>query len=343
MKSKLIQNNNITVNGIAPPVSEIKSLLESSRKVIVASHIDPDGDALGTQLAFASYLKILGKSVYLVRDNSIPEKYKFLEGINDIPHVNSYSENICFDTAVILECPDIKRTGRISSFFNDDIKIINIDHHRDNNEFGVVNWINTAASSVGEMTFEYFEKVNVNINKSMAEHLYTAIMTDTGRFRYKSTSPRTMEIAGILIKAGAEPQKICDLVYFNLQPSTMKLIGKVLNGIEYYLDGQICLLTLTNEMLVQSEAKPSDSDGLVDYTLFKAGVKAGALIKETDDNNLTKVSFRSKDGINVAEIAGRFGGGGHFNASGCAVKMSMKMTKVELLKILCEAIEGKNE
>ncbi|MFQ6009385.1 MAG: bifunctional oligoribonuclease/PAP phosphatase NrnA, partial [Candidatus Zixiibacteriota bacterium] len=169
-----------------------------------------------------------------------------------------------------------------------------------------------------------------------AEQLYTAILTDTGRFRYKSTSPRTMAIAGLLIKAGADPQKICDHVYYNLRPSSMKLIGKVLNRIEFYDNGTICLLTLTQQMLKECKAELSESDGLVDFTLLTEGVVVGALLKETN-SGYTKVSFRSRDSVDVAAVAIRFGGGGHYNASGCTLPMELFQAKNEVIKLLREA------
>ncbi len=337
MRSKLTEKNSIVSTDSRPPLADIMAILDSSSKVLVASHIDPDGDALGTQLAVAAFVRSLGKDVYLVRDNDIPDKYRFLEGINDIPTVDYYQENGLFDAAIILECPTVARIGRASRLLHD-IKIINIDHHLDNGQFGDVNWINVKASSVGEMAVEMFEMVGFDINASVAEQLYTAIMTDTGRFRYRSTSPRTMEIVGRLIEAGADPQKICDEVYYNVRPSTMKLIGKVLNAIEFHHDGRVCLLTLTKGMLDETGAHDSESDGLVDYTLFNSGVVAGALIKEVDATK-TKVSFRSKDGIDVAAIAARFGGGGHFNASGCTIDMPLEDTRQAIIKMLSEAID----
>ncbi len=339
MKSKVTQKNNIVVTNAAAPYEAIMAILNDSHKILVASHLDPDGDAIGTQLAFAAFLEHLGKEVYTVRDNDIPFKYRFLKGANDIPRVDAYRGNELFDAAVILECPNLSRIGRAASLLNGGIRVINIDHHRDNDLFGEVNWINSQASSVGEMTYELFRLAGFRISPPVAEQLYTAIMTDTGRFRYRSTSPRAMEIAGELIGAGADPQKICDEVYYNLQPSTMKLIGKVLNSIEFHHNGKICLLTLTKEMLSVTGADESESDGLVDYTLFNAGVRAGALLKEIDPNR-TKISFRSKDGINVASIAARFGGGGHFNASGCTFEMSINEAREELLKILVKEIDS---
>ena len=323
-----------------PPFVEIKTILEKSAKVLVASHIDPDGDALGTQLAFARYLKDMNKDVYLVRDGEIPDKYRFLEGINEIPSYDELENGLQFDTAVILECPNHDRVGRAACWLNDETTIINIDHHRDNDVYGVLNWINIQASSVGEMLYEYFERIDYDIDQHIAEQLYTAILTDTGRFRYKSTLPRTLEIAGELVAAGAQTQKICDLVYFNMNPSSMILIGKVLNGIEFYNNGSICILTLTKEMLAQSGASMSESDGLVDYTLFNRGVIVGALVKEIDEK-LSKVSMRSKDGINVSQIAADFGGGGHFNASGCAIDLPYKEAKEKVVELFTEALSEK--
>ncbi len=147
-----------------------------------------------------------------------------------------------------------------------------------------------------------------------------------------------MEIAGNLIMAGANPQKICDLVYFNLHPSAMKLTGKVLNSISFFHDEAVCILTLTKEMMESSGAEDSDSDGLVDYTLYNKGVVAGALIKEME-NGRTKVSLRSRNGINVSEIAARFGGGGHLNASGCTLELSLEKAQEMIVKVLCEAID----
>jgi phosphoesterase RecJ-like protein len=336
MRSRVIQKSNSSQTALNAPIAEIRHLFESCQRILVASHVDPDGDAIGTQLAFASYLRQLGKEVFLVREDEVPAKYQFLPGTDAIPHISSYCPDFSVPTALILECPSIERIGQASRFLAPEARIVNIDHHRDNEVFGEVNWIDSQVSSVGEMVFEYFSRVDHEISPQTAEQLYTAILTDTGRFRYLSTSPRTMAIAGLLIKAGADPQKICDHVYYNLRPSSMKLIGKVLNGIEFYDEGSICLLTLTQQMLKECKAELSESDGLVDYTLFTEGVVVGALLKETNSGH-TKVSFRSRDSIDVAAIALRFGGGGHHNASGCTLPFELFQAKKEVIKLLREA------
>ncbi|HKK20164.1 MAG TPA: DHHA1 domain-containing protein, partial [candidate division Zixibacteria bacterium] len=139
-------------------------------------------------------------------------------------------------------------------------------------------------------------------------------------------------------EAGANPQEICDQIYFNMSPSTIRLIGKVLNGIRFFDSEQICVITLTRQMLEESGAKDSDSEGLVDYTLFTRGVRAGVMLKEIEPG-LTKASLRSRNNINVSTIAAQFGGGGHFNASGCTLNLGLDDARNELVKILSEVID----
>jgi len=340
MKSRVTQKTNDSSVTVAPPAGEIRRLIDSSRRVLVGSHIDPDGDAIGTQLAFAAYLRSLGKEVFLVRDAEIPRKYRFLDGIEQIRHIDEYADDFSIDLAVVLECPVLDRIGRAARFLTPDVKIINIDHHYESGDFGVVNWVDPTRSSVGEMVFDLLEALEADLTPPMAEQLYTAIMTDTGRFRYQATSPRTMDVIGQLMAAGADPKKITDQVYFNLDVAAMKLFAGVLGTIEFHDDDHLCLLTLTKQLLEDSGADVSESDGLVDYTLYTDTVETGALLKEQDESH-TRVSLRSRDGINVSEIASRYGGGGHFNASGCTVPLGLAEAKQEIIKALSEARRGK--
>jgi len=320
---------------------DISGIIEKSKKVLVVSHIDPDGDALGTQLAFAAYLRTLNKEVFLVKDSEMPEKYNFLPDIDLIKNIEDYNKDLDLDTVVILECPDYDRIGKAHKLFGDKVRIINIDHHRDSSMLGEVNWIEPMRSSVGEMVSEYFEAIGFVLNKDIATQLYTAILTDTGRFRYNATSPRTMEIVGKLIAAGADPKYICDEVYYNLSQSTMILTARVLDSIEFHCKGRVCLLSMTRKMLEDSRAEMSESDGLVDFTLFTEGVVVGALLKESE-KEVTRISLRSRDGINVAEIASNYGGGGHFNAAGCTIENKLENAKDVLLKHLIEELDEPN-
>ncbi len=331
MKSKTIDR----ANRSSVPAEEISSILEQSRSILVVSHVDPDGDALGTQLAFAAFLRKNGKKVFLIRVDEIPAKYLFLPGLNEIKPIREILDRFSAEAAVILECPKISRAGNIVNKLNDKCRIINIDHHQDNENFGEINWIDQKASSVGEMVFEFFEAVGYQIDQPTAVQLYTAILTDTGRFRYNSATPRTMEIAGRLIEAGADPRYICDQIYYNLPLATIKLIGHALDRAEYVSNGTVCILSLGKEDIRKIGARLSDTEGLAEYTLYGKDVELGILLKEGDDG-ITRVSLRSRGRINVADLAARFGGGGHSCAAGCSIEKKLGEAKKELLKTLSE-------
>ncbi|PWB75976.1 hypothetical protein C3F09_01575 [candidate division GN15 bacterium] len=321
------------------PAEAMNRVFDKARRILIVTHIDPDGDAIGTQLALGEFLRARGKHVFMVRDSDVPDKYDFLPNVGDIVETRTLGAEAAVDAVLVLECPNLQRIGTAARMLTPGIPVINIDHHRDNAMFGDVNWVDIQPSSVGEMAFEYLRQIGFAITPTMAECLYTAILTDTGRFRYSSTSPRTMTVAGELMALGADSRKICDLVYYNMRISTLTLMGKVLNGIEYHAGGKVAVLTLTREMLAEAGAEESESDGLVDLTMVGRGVTAGALLKEIDTTH-TKASLRSTNGVNVAAIAYRFGGGGHFNAAGCTIPMALPQAKEAVIRLLSEANGG---
>lgn len=335
MKSKTIYKADRLEIDTNRPFKEIGLLIESAKKLLVVSHIDPDGDALGTQLAFAAYLRSLGKEVALVREDAIPERYKFLPGIDRIQHIDDIKERLDIDTIIALECPKLLRAGNIINSLSGDIKIINIDHHQDNDNYGQVKWIDKDASSVGEMVYELFESFRYQIDEETAVLLFTAILTDTGRFRYESTSGRTLEIAGKLIEAGANPRDICDKVFYNLRPATIKLIGNVLSNAEFIDNGRTCLLSLPIEILESAEYGEAESEGIAEYSLYGKGVTLGVTFKERS-KGITRISLRSRGNPNVAKLAAEFGGGGHICAAGCSIDKPLSEAKKEFLQKLKE-------
>ena len=335
MKSKTIYKADRLEVDSSRPFKKIGLLIESAKKLLVVSHIDPDGDALGTQLAFAAYLRSLGKEVTLVREDAIPERYEFLPGIERIRHIDDIKDSLDIDTVIALECPKLSRAGVVISSLRDDIKIINIDHHQDNDNYGQVQWIDKDASSVGEMVYELFESFRYQIDEKTAVLLFTAILTDTGRFRYESTTGRTLEIAGKLIEAGANPRDICDKVFYNLQPATIKLIGNVLSNAEFIDNGRTCLLSLPIQILESAEYGEAESEGIAEYSLYGKGVTLGVTFKERS-RGTTRISLRSRGNPNVAKLAAEFGGGGHICAAGCSIDKPMSEAKKEFLNRLNE-------
>lgn len=317
-------------------LSRIQVLLREAKHVMVVSHVDPDGDAIGSVLAFGQYLSRSEIKVTMVRDSEIPEKYRFLPSVERIIQCGSLPPGFSCDTVVVLECPDVKRMGAASELFGDEATVINIDHHTGNGNYGTVNWIDVDASSVGELLCEYFDHVQYPIDYEAAVQLYTAILTDTGRFRYDATSPRTMEIAGKLMSLGLDTDDICRQVYYNESPSRLRLLGAALRTLEYHAGGTVCLLTLTNQMYAEAGSARDESDGIVDYAMHSRGVLVGALIKEADAAT-TRCSLRSIGDIDVASVARKFGGGGHRKAAGCSISKPLAQAKTEIISLLTEA------
>ncbi len=334
MKTEVKHNINST-----DLMSDIKNAIDKASRIIVVSHINPDGDALGTQLAVTDYLESIGKTVVMVRDSVIPERYSFLDGIENIVHAESVADPKSYDTMLILECPTRERFGTANRFVHEGVTLINIDHHQDSTSFGDHNWIDGQASSVGEMLYDFFKFVSWPISRRVANLLYVAIMTDTGRFRFESCHAHTFAAAADLVEAGADPRSNCDNTYFAASAASMKLLGKVLNQIEFYDDNSLCLLTLTRNQLAETGAKASDTEGLVDYTLYSGEVLVGALLNEVDSKT-TKVSLRARNGVNVADIAAHFGGGGHIKAAGCTINKSLDDARTELLSLIREAMKN---
>lgn len=317
-------------------LEEIQKILLSSKHILVVSHLDPDGDAIGSVLAFGEYLRECGLSFTMVRESEIPEKYRFFPSVEKLIPLDDLPPGFSCDTAIVLECPDPKRMGQVWQLLDNKAKIINIDHHTGNADYGVVNWVVTSASSVGEMVYEYFMHVGYKPNYNVGVQLYTAILTDTGRFRYESTSPRTLAIAGELVALGINSDEICREIYYNQSPACIKLLALVLNTIEFHAGGTVCVLTLKKQMYIDAGACKTESDGIVDYAMQSRGVLAGALLKEVDENT-TRVSLRCVTGVDVSEVARKFGGGGHVRAAGCSLDKSVDDARDEIVSMLAEA------
>jgi phosphoesterase RecJ-like protein len=315
---------------------EISAAIKAADSILIASHEDPDGDSLGSMLSLRRIILRSKKKATAVKQGIIPYKYKSLPDIEKILDVDEHP-GIKYDLAFILECPQIERAGKVKNFIDSNTFLINIDHHPDNRLFGRINYIDDTASSVGEMLYEYFVAEKLEIDKETAAALYAAILTDTGRFRFDSTSPRTMQIAGELISRGVNPRQITDKIYFGLPPSILKATGRALSSIDFYENGRICILQLDKQILKEAGATVGEMEGLADYALYAQGVVVGGLLKEIEDS-YTKVSLRSRDGVDVSRLAHKYGGGGHKNAAGYGVEMPLEEARRRLIEDLKELI-----
>jgi phosphoesterase RecJ-like protein len=282
-------------------------------------------------MALIVYLQKKKKRILAVNQGKMPNKYRFLDPKGVIREAIEPLPDFMPDVAFVVECPSLRRIGCVQQLLGPDTVIVNIDHHPKNEKFGQINWLDAKASAVGEMIYDFLVASRFKITRPVAEALYTAILTDTGRFRYSSTKPKTLEICARLMQLGADPQKITEEVYYRIAPADLRLVARVLEGMELHEGGQVCFLSIDDRLLASTGARFEDTEGIVDYSLYLREVKVGVLFKELSPFK-TKVSLRSQNGIDISPVAKAFGGGGHPNASGCALSLPLPEAKRTVLQ-----------
>jgi phosphoesterase RecJ-like protein len=292
----------------------MRRVLESiaaRKRFLLTSHARPDGDAVGSALACAQILRSLGKEADVVLSDGIPYIYRPLPYADQVVQGNSVNGH--YEAAIILECDSLVRTGLegLESKF-----VINIDHHYSGKPYGHINWIDPEACATAEMIYRLGRETGVPITKEIATCLYTAVMTDTGSFRFSGTTARTFALAAELVRCGADPVKCAQNVYFANPTSKMRLLGAALSTL--HREGSLVWMHITRAQIDYCGAFDEDAEGLVNYAISIAGVQVAAFFRELPDKRY-RVSLRSKGEVNVAAVAENFGGGGHHNASGCSL------------------------
>jgi phosphoesterase RecJ-like protein len=312
--------------------NQIIGSVKIARRILITSHLDPDGDSIGSQLALRGWLKDSGKEVRIIDQGKTPSKYLFLDEEKAVEDFDSAKTvNWDADLIFVLECPNLERVGEIKKLLKEGTKVINIDHHPDNSLFGDISYVNTQACALGEIIYEFLTYAGYRLNKSTAAQLYTAILTDTGRFRFSNTTPRALRIGAELIVLGADPREINNQIYYNNSDSALKLLGFLLLNLETSADGKISYMIIDQQTLSRLNVSKEDTEGFVDYSLFLKGAEVGVLFTQKNDSKI-KVSFRSQNSFDVSALARTFGGGGHRNAAGCTVNRDLNATKELILK-----------
>ncbi len=298
---------------------EVAALLKKHDHFTVLAHVNPDGDAISSTVAMGLLLQKLGKTVRLVNEDRIPGKFRFLPLASTIqPPLDSDS----FAKVVIaVDCADVRRIGISSESLIQGKILVNIDHHPTNDGYGHINVINPEAAATVQILYQLIQFMNIEIDDSLAQVLYTGLLTDTGGFRYSNTTPEVMNMASHLISLGVNTGDIAERVLETLTIPHLHLLQRSLSTVQQSDDGRICWISVTLEDIERTGATTEDIDGLVNYPRNIDGVEVGICFKEIDRDEI-KVSFRSRD-VDVAAIAKHFSGGGHFRASGCTVRASL--------------------
>jgi len=287
---------------------EFKKLLDSHKAVTVVSHIRPDGDTIGSALALFNSLKLSGKQVEIVcADSDLPLKLDFLEDFSKYKSKIDYKDSL----VVTLDCADIARAG----FDLEGRIVVNIDHHKSNTNFGVLNIIEVEVSTTAVLY--KLLKSGFEINKSVAEALYAGLLTDSQNFTTTLVDKNTFKMASELLEYDLEPSFIAQMINRRQSLAHTRLIARAIDSLRLYKDGKIALMSISQEDLKATGAKISDVDGIIDFGISLVTAQIAVLIGEIE--GLLKVSLRSKD-VDVSKVAIAFGGGGHKNAAGFETK-----------------------
>ncbi len=314
-------------------VKEILAAISQGKKFLITAHVRLDGDALGSELALYLMLKDLGKEAIIYNQDATPSHYQFLPAaehiVHDLEHIEKY------DVGFILDCSELERVGKISS---DVVKIktlINVDHHVSNGGFCKLRLLDAKASSTGELLYRLMRKMHVKMTQDICTNLYTAILTDTGGFRYSSTGQETLRAAGDLVEGGAQPQWISENIYESDPPAKLQLLSRVLETLTLDMQNKTASLVVTRKHLQETGATMEQTDGFIDIPRTVKGIDIAMLYTQMGDKQF-KLSLRSKGKVNVEKIARKFGGGGHINAAACRIDGDIEAIKSQVLEAVKE-------
>lgn len=317
-------------------MDQIIQQLNNSNHVLIASHTNPDGDAIGSLLAVGLALDSLNKKTVLFNESPIPAVYRFLPFIELIEH--EIKDSYAFDTAVILDCGNIQRIGRSAETVSRIPVIINIDHHITNTRFGTCRLIDVSASSTAEIAYGIIKKMGIRINDAIATSIYTGILTDTGSFRFSNTNKTAFTICEEMIGCGVNPYEVAQHVYGTYSLGRIRLLNLALDSIEISENGKLSMMTVTQDMIEETGTQPEDVDGLINYVRRIEDVRLAALIHEEKMNSPHSnglknfhVSLRSDGSVDVAAIATSFGGGGHGSAAGFDIETTLDAIKARII------------
>jgi phosphoesterase RecJ-like protein len=316
--------------------SEIARVFHEHQKFAVLSHVRPDGDALGSELALALSLQQLGKDVRVWNEDGMLEKYSFLPRAELLTKPPPAPED--FDVAVAL---DTAIQNRLGTAFNSvrSAKIwINIDHHPSNPRYGDLVHIDPKAPATGQILFELMNSEGFPINLEIAENLYVAISTDTGSFQYSNTTARTFEIAAELVRVGIDVGKVSQQLYENYPRRRIELLRELLGTMRFAGGGRVASFSLSLKTAANLGVLPEDNEGLIDHIRAIRGVIVAIFFEELADGKV-RVSMRSKsEEVDVCAICQKFGGGGHTLAAGARVRGTLSEVEQRVLEAVCDVV-----
>jgi bifunctional oligoribonuclease and PAP phosphatase NrnA len=298
-------------------MDETVQAIWDAQTVVLACHVNPDGDALGSLLGLGLGLEKLGKTVTLLSADGVPVPYRFLPEWGRIATEAPKTES-AFDLAIGLDAGEFARLGASTVALSQAKTLIDIDHHVTGKEFGQIKLIDAQTASTAELVFDVLNALGIELTREIAQCLLCGVLTDTGGFRFTNVQPRTMLVGAALIAAGASPTEVYESVYENKTLAAQKLLGRALASLSVTEDKKIAWAAVTQKDFLETHATDNDSDGIANAVRIVRGVEVAIFLRESDNGSF-RVSLRAQPGWDVASVAAKFGGGGHKLAAGCTV------------------------
>ncbi len=318
-------------NGLTQPLADAAAEIYQSQTIVLACHVNPDGDALGSMLGLALALLPLGKTVTCLSEDGVPAMLTFLPGAERVQQATDQS---AFDLALVVDSGDLPRVGStIQPVIGRAGRVVDIDHHVTAGAFGDVRVLDAQAASTAEIVYALLRTLQTPITPEIATCLFTGIITDTGSFRFQNVTPNTLQVAAALLEAGAPPAFISEHVFENRTFAATQLLGHALASLQKTSDSRIVWARITASDFAEVGATDQDTEGIVSYVRGVQEAEVGILFREMAGGGV-RVSLRSRDTVNVAEVAALFGGGGHRMASGCTVNLPLAEAEQAVIKAI---------
>lgn len=316
-------------NTFIDKAKEIKDKIVKADSIGISGHISPDGDCLGSGLSLYYAIKKINPNVNLVKNDDIPDYLHILSGLDKM---TQYQDDLQYDLFIIVDCSSLDRTGDSENLFHSAKTTICIDHHASNLYFADINLVDKSSTSTCELVYELITAMDIEYDDRMARNTFIGMLTDTNRFLYSSTDSRTLEIASDLLKYNIDKDYIMQELYQSNSIESLRLSSAIIDKARFLYDNKLSLCTMTSKDLDDANASIEDLEGKINLIRDIDTVEVACAIREED--GFYKVSFRSKNYVDVSEICVEFGGGGHLRAAGFSYHGSLEDLQDKLLKRL---------
>jgi bifunctional oligoribonuclease and PAP phosphatase NrnA len=311
-------------------VQAFNNEIEKASLIMIGTHLNPDGDALGSALGLALYLEQRGKEVEVLCNNEPPRNMKYLPTVKRVRQTPKHNDH---DLAIIVDLDSLERLGKVEKYFYEPGRMIVIDHHIPHQAPGDLRIVDTKASATALILAQLFTQLNAEFTPQIATCLYTGIVTDTGSFRFRNTTSDTLAAAALLLEKGADLERVSEEVFQSKQLSSMRLLGHALETMKLDSDNQLAWAALSYRDFEWANAADEDTEGFVNELLSIDTVQIAALLREPKPGKV-RCSLRSRGSYDIAAVAREFGGGGHKNAAGCTFDTDLVEAEHLLIEVM---------